>query len=275
MFELGGDDFPHDNASLADALSQGAERLGVASGAVAIEGSFPSLGALRINLTGAHLERQKRLHRTEEKNAGGFFARVIEITAAPAQFANVPVHLRLRAEDCVLAFSADGEGTRIARLEKCSAGTLEASATIADIEGALLTLAGDAAAVHGAEVQSVRIVAEAETPRSLALTATAVAKAMFFTATLTIHGRVELDAECNARLIGITCTGDGMIANLAASQLRPRLAEWEGRAIPIAPLLPDGQRLLDVSITGGATIAIHATIGTEAQATANERKTGE
>jgi hypothetical protein len=227
-----------------------------------LEGSFPSLAALRIDLTGAHLDRQKVLRRTEGGQAGGFFARVVEIAAAPADISSIPVHLRLRAEDCVLAFGIAGDGTHVVRLERCSTGTLEASAGIADIEAALLALARDAAARHGAEVESVRLVVEAGTPRQLAVTATAVAKAMFFTATLTVRGRLAIDEACNARLSDITCTGDGMIANLAAAQLRPRIAEWEGRAIPIAQLLPEGQRLLDFSLTAGASVAVRATIGT-------------
>jgi len=266
MFALGGDDFPHDNASLIAALSSGGAKLGIGSAAITLEGSFPSLGSLRIDLTGADLERQKRLPAMEGQGTGGFFARSLDITATPARFANVPFQVRLNAQDCMVMFGRAADGTRVARLEKCSSGSVEASVALADIEAALLAFARDAAAEHGAEVQSVRLAVEAETPRRIALAATAVAKAMFFTATLTIRGRFEIDAEGNARLSDLACTGDGMIANLAASQLRPRLAAWEGRAIPVAPLLPAGQRLLDVAITTGTTLAMRAIIGGETHA---------
>jgi hypothetical protein len=261
MFALGGDVFPHDNASLVAALNSGLVAAGLGGDAVAIEGDFPSLGALRIDLTGAQMERQGSLHSAHGPVTGGFFARVVEIVAAPARLSEVPVQMRLHAEDCVVAFGTATDGTRVARLQKCSSGSVEASVVISDIEATLLGLARNAAAEHGAEVQSVRLAVEAKNPREVALTATAVAKAMFFTATLTIGGCCEIDAEGNARLSGITCTGDGMIANLAASKLRPRLAEWEGRAFPIAPLLPEGQRLEDVVITTGTTLTIRAPIG--------------
>lgn len=262
MFVLGGDAFPHDTQSLRDALAQGAESKGAGEGAVVVEGNFPSLDAIRMNLTGVRLDGQASLAPAPENPAGGCYSRVLELAAEPAWIGTVPLRMQLDAEDCVLAFRVTAEGTRAASLQTCATGTLDVAAATADIEAALLGLARDAASKHGAEVESVRLTLEAESPRQVAVTAIAVAKAMFFTATLTIRGRIAIDGEFNLRLSESSCTGDGMIANLAAAQLRPQLAKLEGGVFSIRSFLPAGLQPSDVALTGGAALQIRATIGT-------------
>ena len=261
MFALGGDAFPNDTQSLRTALTRGAGLPGAREGAVTIEGDFPSLEILRMNLTGVRLDARTPLATAPENAAGGFFARTLCIAAEPALLASVPIQVRLDAEDCVFAFGTAADGTRTASLQSCTKGTLDASAAAADLQGALLALARDAASAQGAEVESVRLTLDAESPRRIAVTAVAVAKAMFFTATLTIRGRIGMDAEFNVRLSDATCKGDGMIANLAAAQLRPRLVELEARTFSIRSFLPSGLQPGDVTLTGGAALRILATFG--------------
>lgn len=260
MFALGGDAFPHDSESLQLALERGARAHGAGENAVVVSGSFPALETLRMNLTGARLDAETRAAKIAESAAGGFFARSVEVAAEPATAAGIPIHLRVQAQDCVFTFGTATDGTRAARLDKCAGGTLDAHAATAELETALLALARDAASKHGAEVQSVKITLAAESPHVLAVTAVAVAKAMFFTATLTLRGRVSVDEEMNFRLSEATCTGDGMIANLAASQLRPRLAEWEGRAFSPDAILPAGLRAAEIALSGGEALRIHAAL---------------
>ena len=184
MFALGGDAFPNDTESLRTALIRGAKPFGAGEDAVGIAGNFPSVEALRMNLTGARLDA-KVPPVAQGKAEGGFFSRALDLTAEPARLAAVPIHIRLHAEDCVFAFGTAADGTRTASLQSCTNGTLDASAATVDLEAALLTLAHSAAAAHGAEVKSVQLTLDAENPRTIAVTAVAVAKAMFLTATLT------------------------------------------------------------------------------------------
>jgi hypothetical protein len=260
MLALGGDAFPTDTESLRAALADGAKLAGASDATISLEGNFPSLDSLRMKLAGVRLDSRRPLAAAAENASGGFFSRTVEVTADPALLATVPIRMQLRAEDCVLAFGIVENGTRVARLERCSTGTFDASAGTADIEAALFALARDAASKHGAEVKSARLTLDAESSHRLAVTAVAVAKAMLFTATLTIRGLIEVDDEFKLRLTNTTCTGDGMIANLAASQLRPRLAEFEKHEFSLAALLPSGIRATGIEITGGDALKIHATI---------------
>lgn len=261
MFVFGGDAFPNDTQGLHAALTRGAIKHGAGEGAVTIDGNFPSLESIRMNLTGVHIDGQVPPEPAPENTSGGFFARVADVIAEPALLGTVPVQVHLQAKDCVFAFGIASTGMRAAWLQTCETGTLDAEAAAADLETAVLGLAREAAAKHGAEVESVRLTLVAENPRRIAVTAVAVAKAMFFTAKLTISGRITIDDACDLRLSESTCTGDGMIANLAAAQLRPRLAGFEQRAFSIRSFLPHGLQPLELALSGGSTLKIHAAIG--------------
>ncbi len=121
---------------------------------------------------------------------------------------------------------------------RSGSGALALTIPLAELERAMLALARDAAEKQGAEVESVKVVWTSESPRALRLHAVAVAKAMFISAKLTITGRIEISDALVLQIGDLTCTGDGMIANLAASYLRTRLSELEGRGIPLQSLLP-------------------------------------
>lgn len=260
MFSLGTGPFPTDTDSLRSALAAAVRLSGAGEGAVATEGSFPSLDALRVNLTGACFDSRSPFARAVKPESGGFFARNADVSAEPASLASVPVRIRFHAEDCVFEFGTAADGARALSLRSCTGGSLDASASVADIEAALLKLAQDAAASRGAEVQSVKLTLVSEGPRQVSLSAAAVAKAMFMTAKLTMQGRVTLDDQFNLRLSGVTCTGDGMLANLAASQLRPMLSKIEARTFSILSFLPPGIGISSISIEGGDALRIHATL---------------
>ena len=261
MFSLGGDAFPNDTTGLRAALTRGAVPFGARENAVTAEGDFPSLEMLRMDLTGVRIDGRTPFATAAENVAGGFFSRALDVVASPAHAASVPVEIRLHAEDCTFAFGMAKDGARTVSLQSCTNGTLDASAASGEIERALLALAHDAAAEHGASVEAVRLTLETESPRQIAVTAVAVARAMFLKATLTIRGRIAMDDDFNIRLRDATCTGDGMLANLAAAQLRPRLAEIGERAFSIRAWLPAGLHPVNVTMAGGASLRVFAVFG--------------
>jgi hypothetical protein len=233
------DPIPHDTASLHAALAKALAPLGLAAAAVQIEGEFPSLAALRVDLTGGRFHRGLRIERGAEEAREAFFAREVQVNAAPAYVEALPFTLALRGSDAVFALAGPALS-----LSRCGAGTLEIFVKHADLESALTSVAREAAEKKGAELKSVRVELEADGPRSLHLRAVAVAKAMFFTATLNITGRVDVNEEMEVRLSGLGCAGDGMIANLAAGAIRPRLAELESRTLPLRKFVPNLRTLV-------------------------------
>ncbi len=202
--------------------------LGLDARAFTIDGDFPNLTALRLDLTGALFHRGLRL--ADASGVPAFVARTVEARAAPAYFESLPFSMSLHVEDAVFSSKA--------ALIRSGKGALTLSATIADLEKTLLDLVRTAAEKQGAEVQSVQLNLHAESPHVLVLRATATAKAMFLTATLTLSGRIEITEKLEARLCALSCAGDGMIANLAVGALRPKLAAIDGKTLALPTLVP-------------------------------------
>ena len=247
------DPLPVDTASLRLALEGVVRQLGLTESALSMEGEFPSVAALRIDLTGAKFHRGLRLATSADAAQPAFFVRELQVAAAPAYVEAVPVSLSVRATDAVFALA----GSTLS-FSRCGSGHLELSVTRADLESALADVAREAAEKKGGELKSMKVDLEAEGPRALKVRAVAVAKAMFFTATLTITGRVEISDALEVRVVDLACTGDGMIANMAAGALRPRLTELEGRTISLRAFVPS---LHNITLDAADGLRIRAEFG--------------
>ncbi len=249
------DPIPHDTATLRAALTGALAPLGIGAAALALDGDFPSLAALRLDLTKAKFHRDLRAKAGKGETGGkpAFFAREVSVNATPAFLETLPFTLALRGTDAVFALA----GSSLS-LAQCGAGTLDIAVKHADLEAALTAVAREAAEKKGADIKSVKVELKANGPRALELRAVAVAKAMFLTATLTITGRVEVSDAMEVRLSGLGCTGDGMLANMAAGSLRPRLAAMEGRSLDLRSLVPN---LRSISLDATAGLRIHAEFG--------------
>ncbi len=260
MIPLAGSTFPHDAATLHAALAQALIPLGLGAAAVEIEGELPNLSAMRVNLTDARFHRDLPFPQTPQSHEPSFVVRDVAVDAEPAHFETLPFQLHASAENAVFAFTHDSAGALMLAFTRCSSGALALSLPLAGLESALLGLAREAAEKQGAEIQRVKVELIAESPRTLRLHATATAKAMFFTATLSITGRVEITDSFAIQLSGLECTGDGMIANLAAGYLRPRLAALEGRSIALQSLAPG---ICDVAFDASEGLRITAEFGSK------------
>lgn len=229
---------PSDLSAIAAALVP----LGLDGRAISMDGNFPNPAELRLDLTGARLHRGMRLPDAAAASEPAFVARMVKVKATPAYFESLPFNLSLLAEDAVFSSAP--------ALIRSGKGTLELFATLADLESTLLALVRSAAEKQGAEAESVQLALTAEGPHALALRAKATAKAMFFTATLTLTGRIEITDALEARLCALECSGDGMIANLAAGALRPKLASLEGCAFSLRAFIPT-LKVLTLDTTNG------------------------
>lgn len=250
MFPVGGTEFPKDNATLLAALADGVRPLGVSADAVALDGSFPSFEQISIELTGARFRRDHRPRPAPQETVVGFETRRLEIRANPAHAETLPFHLDVRGSDCVFGFGRAADGAGAFALRSAAACTVEASAALADIEAAVRAAAGEAVAAQGASIHSVQIELESAGSRSLAFSAKVTARAVMFSATLTLKGRIDIDDAFNARLSGLACSGEGMMATLAATALRPRLAQWEGASAPLSRFIPRGLVPEDIALYG-------------------------
>lgn len=263
MFPIGST-LPHDTATFREGLAHGLAPLGLGKDAVSLEGDFPQLTHLRVNLTGANFHRGLAVSKAGPGTQPVCFARSVEITGHPVRVENVPASLDLKATDVVLAAADAAEGTgKVLILERANDGTLDLAVKKTDLESALFAAGNAAAQAKGAEVKSVELSLQNESPRALAIRAVITAKAMFFTTTVTVSGSVDVDAQLNARLRNLHCEGDGMIGKMAAGVLRPQFEQLEARSFPLGQAVA-GLTLRDVTLSGGEELKIHAVFGAAA-----------
>src|SRR5688572_27692642 len=98
MFPIGST-LPHDIATLHAGLAYGLAPLGLGGDAVTIEGEFPQLAAIRMDLTNAQFHRGLELAGGTGGGQSLCFARTVEIQGSPTLVQNVPVNLSLLAQD--------------------------------------------------------------------------------------------------------------------------------------------------------------------------------
>ena len=261
MLPLAGPGFPASLETLIAALRGGFAGRGISVRDIRADGEWPRLAELTIDLSGAQLSRATRPARANTEPQSGVTIARLAIKAAPFYFETTPLHLDFRAQDAGCGFARDDAQDPVLQLTGAGGGSVVVEAQRADLEAALKTLAAEALAKQGADVKSARLELTDRGPRSLGFRAEVTAKAFVMTARVNVTGRLDVDDELNLRVRDLATGGDGMIASLAGGFLRPRFAEIEKRAIPLAAFSFAGVKLHSVRISGGESLRIEAQFG--------------
>lgn len=261
MLPLAGSDFPASLETFAAALRDGFAGRGISVRDVRADGGWPRLAELAIDLSGAKLSRATRVARADTEPQPGVSIARLAIVAAPLHFETTPLRLELRAQDAECAFARETAGEPVLQLTRAGGGSVAVEAQRADLENTLKTFATVALAKQGADVKSVRLELNGLGPRSLGFRAEVTAKAFLMTARVVVTGRLDVDDQLNLRVRDLATSGDGMIASLAGGFLRPRFAEIEKRAIPLAAFSFAGVKMHGVRIGGGDALRIEAQFG--------------
>ena len=258
MLPLAGPDFPDSPDALAAALRGGFSGRGISVRDIRADGEWPRLAELAIDLSGAKLSRETRVARANTEPQPSVSIARLAIMAAPVFFETTPLRFDLRAEDAECGFARDAAGEAVLQLTRTGGGSIVVEAARADLEATLKAFATEALAKQGADVKSARLELTERGPRSLGFRAEVTAKAFLMTARVAVTGLLDVDDDLKLRVRDLATSGDGMIANLAGGYLRPRFAEIERRAIPLAAFSFADVKLRDVQISGGEALRIEA-----------------
>ena len=87
------------------------------------------------------------------------------------------------------------------------------------------------------------------------------AKKLFLTTTVTLRGKLKIDDTLNASVSDLTVTGEGVLGEMAAGMIRPKLQEIDGKSYPLTALSLGQVRLHDLQIQTGETIRVTAAFG--------------
>ena len=261
MLPLAGQDFPTSLETFVAALRNGFAGRGVSVRDVRIDGEWPRIAELAVDLSGAQISRATRVPQAATEPQPGVSIARLAITAAPLSFETTPLSLDLRAQDAVCAFVRDAGDEPMLQLMSAGSGAVAVEAQRTDLETTLKDFAAAALAKQGAEVKSARLELNDRGPRSLGFCAEVTAKAFLMKARVAVTGHLDVDDDLNLRVRDLATSGDGMIASLAGGFLRPRFAEIEKRVIPLAAFSVAGVKLHGVRISGGNSLRIEAQFG--------------
>ncbi len=237
MFILGGIKHPANPAELIASLREGFARfLTLPSGreVAQIEGAFPALARLGIDLTGASIgaEDLPRKPQVAQRRPGPSVAR-IDIAAKPFIFENARVDIEASAKNVTFDFAFDAAGRPLMVPRAAIDGRATTRIAMNELRALVLALAKKAALQQGVTVLSVDLDLASLGSRSLQFEAKIKAR-LFVSATVRLRGRLDIDERLNATLSSTECEGEGMVGGLATGLLRPKLKQLERQPIPLA-----------------------------------------
>jgi hypothetical protein len=135
-----------------------------------------------------------------------------------------------------------------------------------ELERVLHELVSAAVEKQGATVRSTVVEVSAPGPRTLEFAVHCTAKVFIASTTLSVRGRVEVKEPLTLRIDGLAVSGEGMIAGMAQSFLRPRLDEWNGKELHLAAMLPANLAVREVRLSAGESVRVDASFGGAAAA---------
>jgi hypothetical protein len=254
MLPIAGDQQPANATQLADALRRGLEQQGITA-RVTADGTWPALSSLAIQLS--RVARPTPLQKASADTA--FTIAQFEVTGAPVDVEGIPATVRAQFSNLACGFGRVADGPLQLVVQSAGAGQLQVEAATSEIEQGIHRIVSELAGNQGATVKSTQLNIIALTPRSVKFEVSCTAKVFIATTTLTAVGQLEIDDQLNARLSNLGVMGEGMIANMAQGMIQPRLAEWNGRVIPLGDYIAAGLKVSDLQITTGEKVRLEAT----------------
>lgn len=265
MFPLYTKHFPANALDLAALLNESVKRVfDKAANPVTIrDRAYPELEEIRIILDGAELRSDPpRPPAVEGKGAPALQLTALHITASDLLIGPAIANLRLGARDVRLQQALDARGEIVLLLSSAAVGEIEVSAPAKSIENAIAAVAKAEAGKHGVAIDQVQLSVQTRGERSVDAEVRLRVKKLFFTTTIRIAAKLDLDEQLNARLSGLSCDGEGAIGTLACGVLQPHLAKVDGRSFPLLALPLGDVRLRDVRLAAGANLTVTAEFGT-------------
>jgi hypothetical protein len=224
--------------------------------------AYPQLEAIRITLDRAELlQNPPPPPRPNGTGTAALEVGELQLQAEELSLGPATADLRLHARDVHLHQAKDRAGEIVLLLHRARDGEIEVSADKNQIERAIATLATSEAGKHGVAIDHVQLNVRSRGDRSVDAEVQVRAKKLFFSTTVRISAKLDLDDELNATLSGLACAGDGAIGSLACGFLQPHLQAMDGRTFPLMALPLGEVKLRDVRLATGDRLTVRAEFG--------------
>ncbi len=268
MFPLATAELPTTPAELAAALTEGLRRFVTlptgSAPTVKVESTGLSpVALLRIDLSEARV-------RPDATPPGAMVGPVLGtlrverlvVSAHPLRHGSAGVHLDLEALGVVLEEGRDAQGTALLAVKGMASGQVMVRVSKDDLEALIHEAAAEAAQAQGVRIEETRLQWRALGQRGMTAEVTVRAKKSFLpAATVVITGEAAIDDSMTATLRNLDCRGEGMIGGMASGMIKPKLARYEGRAVPLLAFSLGDARLKDVRLTLNGELRLEGTAG--------------
>lgn len=228
-------------------------------------GEFPALTKLFIDLSGGAVPEALPPRPAVDGARSEFDVESLELLAEGITFQGSRATVRLEASGVRLALAGASPGEDAAAtldLAGARTGELAIEMSQREIEKAILALAQSAAREHGVSIERTALKTESTGPRSVKFCADVLARKLFMHTAITLRGELSVDGNLDARLTGLTCSGGGIIGQLASNFLQPHIAKLERQVFPLASFALRGVRVRDIALEAGEPLRVRAAFGT-------------
>jgi len=268
MFPLSGKKFPTDTEELAEAITKALTDVFTVDGdeddVVTVEGGkFPSLKSVSIDLDNATVSASKPPPKpigTGKRQTGPKVDK-FQLSAAPIQYEQAKLHLKVSASGLQFDFDRDKKGNPLLVLTDAKGGKVDARISKDDIETLLTEAAEVAAKQQGIKIQDLELDLKKAGPRAVAADVRVTAKKLMMTGTIRITGRLDIDDELNATVSDLDCEGEGMIGSAAAGIVKKKIKPYDGTTVPLMAFSLGDVALRDLKIDLKKDLHVTAAFG--------------
>src|SRR5438309_8015375 len=201
MFPLFTNELPSSASELERTLNDAITRLfsGVTNPVAVQDKSYPELAAIEIELDRAQLRgNPPRPPRLSGAAQPAISADALNISGNQVSLGPATASLQLRAKGVQLQQTRDANGEIVLLLQRATDGTIEVSADKAEIENGVAAVARAEAGKHGVTIDQVKLSIRSRGARSVDADVQLRARKLFFSTTVRIGAKLDLDDELNA-----------------------------------------------------------------------------
>jgi hypothetical protein len=227
-----------------------------------VDKTFPVHRELHIKLDGARLRTDaRRPLSVSGETTPAFRVEVFELSAKGISGEDMPLDLRIHADNVQLHQGRDRDRKLVLVLHAADSGWIDISVSRVDLEKLIRAIAKREADKQGVAIEDLKLSLSTVKPRAIEGIVQFRARKLFLRGVIRIAAKLEVDEKLAAEISGVTCTGDGAVGAMACNLLRPHLQRLDGRHLNLAALPLGEISLRDIEIAAGEKLGITAQFG--------------
>jgi hypothetical protein len=225
---------------------------------------YPSLQRLTIDLTNAAIDtghKPAKLQRGETP-APGVRADDFHFRADPLNIDGGHIHLIVHARDVNLGVIHDRAGQPILSLDEARDGEVSCQTTTKDLSTIFRASANERGKPFGLSVQKAKLDLDSQNDHEMTANLRLISRLVIIPIQLHFTAHVQVDNAGNATLSKLSCEGDDAAGTLITQFIRPALADYNNKTMPLVGFPSKKMCLHDVRVQlDGETVRLAAAFG--------------